>query len=302
MTMRLPELRPILRPQVPGPGWEKVRSSRRAARVWLLIIAVALLVAVLWHPLGIDRTADAMRRDFVAMRLVQSASVGLLAKPLDRAAVVRMVDRAAEIAPHNDTVQQRAGIIYMYAGAYQKAAVHLAGLPDRDMLMQISLGHSLLLSGKAEEGLDILRTAVQETRAREQQGLIGPFHYALYLNNIGYALAEGNVDLERAHALVAEAMRIHPLQPAFIDSLGWCYYRTGDYRQAMFYLERAARLGGPATSAETHYHLGATYARMGRIRLATLALVKALEYDPQYKEAAAELRHLHYSLPRPMRA
>ncbi len=44
MTMRLPELRPILRPQVPGPGWEKVRSSRRAARVWLLIIAVALPV------------------------------------------------------------------------------------------------------------------------------------------------------------------------------------------------------------------------------------------------------------------
>ena len=299
--MRLPELRPILTPQVPGPGWEKVRSPGRTARVWLFIGALVLLVSVLWRPLGIDAMADAMRKDFVAMRLVQSASAALLAKPLDRAAVVRMVDRAVQIAPHNDTVQQRAGILYMYAGAYEKAAGYLASLPDRDMLMEISLGHSLLLSGKAEEGLGILRKAAQQARARKQEGSIGSLHYALYLNNIGYALAEGNVDLERAHALIAEAMRIHPLQPAFIDSLGWCYYRTGDYRQAMFYLERAARLGGPATSAETHYHLGATYAKMGRIRLAALALVKALERDPQCEQAASELQHLNYSLPRPVR-
>ena len=299
--MRLPELRPILTPQVPGPGWEKVRSPGRTARVWLFIGALVLLVSVLWRPLGIDAIADAMRKDFVAMRLVQSASAALLAKPLDRAAVVRMVDRAVQIAPHNDTVQQRAGILYMYAGAYEKAGVYLASLPDRDMLMEISLGHSLLLSGKAEEGLGILRNAAQQARARKQEGSIGLPHYALYLNNTGYALAEGNVDLERAHALIAEAMRIHPLQPAFIDSLGWCYYRTGDYRQAMFYLERAARLGGPATSAETHYHLGATYARMGRIRLAALALVRALECDPQYEQAAYELQHLNYSLPRPVR-
>jgi len=299
--MRLPELRPILTPQVPGPGWEKVRSPGRTARVWLFIIALALVLAALWRPLGIDAIADAMRKDFVAMRLVQSASAALLAKPLDRAAVVRMVDRAVQIAPHNDTVQQRAGILYMYAGAYEKAAGYLARLPDRDMLMEISLGHSLLLSGKAEEGLGILRKAAQQARARKQEGSIGSLHYALYLNNIGYALAEGNVDLERAHALIAEAMRIHHLQPAFIDSLGWCYYRTGDYRQAMFYLERAARLAGPATSAETHYHLGATYAKMGRIRLAALALVKALECDPQYEQAASELQHLNYSLPRPVR-
>jgi tetratricopeptide (TPR) repeat protein len=300
--MRLPKFRPTLTPQVPGPGREKIRGPRRTARVWLLIGALALLIVVLGRPLGIDAMADAMRREFVALRHVQSASAALSAKPLDRAAVVRTLDRAVLIAPHNHAVQQRAGILYMYVGAYQKAAAFLAGLPDRDMLMQISLGHSLLLSGKTEQGLEILHKAAQQARARRQDGTIGVFHYALYLNNIGYALAEANVDLARAHALIAEAMRIHPLQPAFIDSLGWCYYRTGDYRQAMFYLERAARLGGPTTSAETHYHLGATYARMGRIRLAALALAKALEYDPQYEEAAAELRQLNYFLPRPVRA
>ena len=97
-----------------------------------------------------------------------------------------------------------------------------------------------------------------------------------------------------------QAVELAPLQPAYIDSLGWVYYRMGEHRKAAFYLERAIRHGGARNSAENYYHLGAAYARLGKLRLAARALLMALQYDPQYDQAITELRKLRYVLPRPM--
>jgi len=286
---------------VPGPGAEKLRDPRRARRIWLIVATVAALVGVLWGPLGIGAPVSAMRRDFVAMRYLQSAVSAMAAKPVDRAAIVAMVDRATQIAPDNGVVAEQAGGLYMYAGAYHKAAAYLSRISNRDLMTQIHLGHCLLLSGRREDGARVLHKATEEARRSKMSGAIVPFVYALYMNNIGYAYAAAGVELDRAHSLLTEALHIEPLQPAFIDSLGWAYYQSRDYKQALFYLERAVRLAGPLNSAETYYHLGAAYARMGRIRLAAKALLRALEYDPKYEDAQSELHKLGYTLPQPNR-
>ena len=287
---------------MPGPGAEKLRDPRRARRMWLIVAAAVALVGVGWGHLGIGATVSAMRRDFVAMRYLQSAASAVAAKPVDRAAIVAMVDRAVQIAPDNGVVAQQAGALYMYAGAYPTAAAYLSRISDPDLMTQIHLGHCLLLSGRREGGARVLHMATEEARARKRSGAIAPFVYALYMNNIGYAYAAAGVELDRAHSLLTEALHIEPLQPAFIDSLGWAYYQSRDYKQALFYLERAVRLAGPLNSAETYYHLGAAYARMGRIRLAAEALLRALEYDPKYEDAHSELHKLDYALPQPIRA
>ncbi len=299
--MRLPHLSRDI-PQVPGPGAEKLRDPRHARRVWLIVAALVAVLGILSGPLGISTLLDAMRRDFVAMRYVQSAAGALAARPVDRGAVVAMVDRAVQIAPDNSIVAKQAGVLYMYAGAYPKAVARLSRIPERDLATEISLGHCLLLTGRRESGTRILQKATQQAYARRRSSAIGPVAYALYMNNIGYAYAAAGVELQRAHSLLTEAVRLDPLQPAFIDSLGWAYYQSRDPKQALFYLERAVRLAGPFNSAETYYHLGAAYSRMGRVRPAAEALLKALECDPEYQDAQAELHKLGYTLPQPSRA
>jgi len=287
---------------VPGPGAEKVRDPQHVGRLWRIIAAVIVVVLLVWRPLGLGAVVKPIRTDFVAMRHIQSAAGAAAARPMDRAKVAGMVDRAVQVAPENRVVTRYAGLLYMSAGSYEKAARHLSRLEERDLLTDANLGHCLLLSGQREAGTRLLSNVAAGVRAQRQLGAISAMEYAVYLNNIGYAYAAGDVELDQALAMSVEAVQIQPLQPAFIDSLGWAYYQSREYERAMFYLERAVRLGGEGNSAENYYHLGAAYARMGRIRPAAEALAKALRYDPQYQEAAAELRKLGYALPQPARA
>ena len=47
-------------------------------------------------------------------------------------------------------------------------------------------------------------------------------------------------------------------QPAFLDTVGWAYYRNGDYTNAVRYLERA--VAGAGEVPILRYHLGMAYA------------------------------------------
>ena len=42
--------------------------------------------------------------------------------------------------------------------------------------------------------------------------------------------------------MIREAVSDEPLRAAYLDSLGWAYYKTGDLERACEYLRRAARL------------------------------------------------------------
>ncbi len=302
-AMNLPNNRlPI--PLVPGPGTEKVRDAGRAARIWRICLAVLAVILVAGVPLGLGRVIDSFRRDFVAMRLVQEAATDLNVPPVDRTQITAFLDRAIELTPGNSTILRRSADLYMRAGAYQQAVQAFDGLDELDLPTEISLGHSLLLAGDIERGKQVLVRAEREVGEQNAAGDgIGggmpALQYANYLNNIGYAYAEGNAEIERAYRLSAEAARLAPLQPAYIDTYGWVLYHRADYREALFYLERAVRLAGKNNTAETYYHLGAAYARNGQVQPAADALNEALERDPQYEPASEELRKLGYVLPQP---
>lgn len=298
--MNLPRLRlPSARPAPPGPGAEKVRDASSARRKWLAAAVVIAALAALSGPLGLREGLGRMRAEFVAMRYVQTAAEGLTAKPMDRAAIVASLGRAIELAPAHPVVTEQVGVLYMYAGAYEQAVAAFRAQQSGDLSTDISLGHCLLLTGDTKGGTDLLLTAAQRAHEARVSGG-GDYTYTMSMNNIGYALADGNSELPQALEFVRQAVELAPLQPAYIDSLGWVYYRMGEHRKAAFYLERAIRHGGARNSAENYYHLGAAYARLGKLRLAARALLMALQYDPQYDQAITELRKLRYVLPRPM--
>jgi tetratricopeptide (TPR) repeat protein len=77
------------------------------------------------------------------------------------------------------------------------------------------------------------------------------------LNFLGYLLADHNRRLEESEQLILRAVAAEPDNGAYVDSLGWVYYRLGRLQEARTQLERAVDLtdGDPVVRE----HLGDVY-------------------------------------------
>jgi len=72
---------------------------------------------------------------------------------------------------------------------------------------------------------------------------------------------------------------------AYLDSLGWTYFKLGQYEEAEVNLVQAA--GREQTDPTVHDHLGELYEKTGRIRLA--AAQWELSIAEYAKSAAADI-------------
>ena len=61
-------------------------------------------------------------------------------------------------------------------------------------------------------------------------------------------------------------MELEPLNGAYLDSLGWTYFKLGQYEPAEEKLRQAVERD--QTDPTVHDHLGDLYEKTGRIRLA----------------------------------
>ena len=64
----------------------------------------------------------------------------------------------------------------------------------------------------------------------------------LVLNYLGYSWLEMEINLNRAKTMIEEAVKLRPNDGYIVDSLGWAYYRLGDFNNAIHFLERALEL------------------------------------------------------------
>jgi Flp pilus assembly protein TadD len=82
------------------------------------------------------------------------------------------------------------------------------------------------------------------------------------LNYLGYSWVNRGTHIQEGMTMIEKALDAQPDEGAYVDSLGWAYYRLGDYKKAVENLERAATLD--AGDAEINDHLGDAYWRDGR--------------------------------------
>jgi tetratricopeptide (TPR) repeat protein len=82
------------------------------------------------------------------------------------------------------------------------------------------------------------------------------------LNQVGYSQIEHRENVERASALIAQASKLRPEDPAITDSLGWVLYLQGKAAEAVPVLERAA--AGDPREPTINEHLGDAYWATGR--------------------------------------
>ncbi len=97
---------------------------------------------------------------------------------------------------------------------------------------------------------------------------------AMTLNYLGYMLADRGVRLEEAKGYIQAALEQDPHNGAYLDSLGWVFYKLDQLDLAEQNLLKAVqRISRDAT---IHDHLGDVYYRTGRIREALIHWQKAL--------------------------
>jgi len=94
------------------------------------------------------------------------------------------------------------------------------------------------------------------------------------LNYYGYMLGDLGIRLDEAEALVQKALKEDPYNGAYLDSLGWIYFKENKLNASESTLRKAVER--ERHDATIHAHLGDLYAKLGRSDLAAAEWEKSL--------------------------
>ena len=176
----------------------------------------------------------------------------------------------------------------------------LKGKPeDRDVYLRLAIMNTRLKRwSEAEEALDkaeqlstkaedkeyvyFLRGSTFEREKKYDQSeaefrkilAINPQN-SMTLNYLGYMNADRGVQLEESFNFISQAVKLEPTNGAYLDSLGWAYFKLGKYELAEETLNKASlRMGSDPTVQD---HLGDLYQKTGRLKLAAAHWERAVE-------------------------
>ena len=142
--------------------------------------------------------------------------------------------------------------VYLTEGEILKAAKQYEDAIDlyTEALQQLTNNNQLLYAraltlekiGKIDDAVKDLETVVNKEPENAQA-----------LNALGYTLVDKTKQLERGLGYIKQAFKLEPNDAAIHDSMGWAYYRLGQYDKAIKYLRRAFE---KLKDAEVAAHLG----------------------------------------------
>ncbi|MDQ5920215.1 MAG: hypothetical protein QG673_271 [Pseudomonadota bacterium] len=88
---------------------------------------------------------------------------------------------------------------------------------------------------------------------------------AFAYNDLGYIYADQTRDYKQAKKYADKAYKLAPNDPNVLDTLGWIYYKLGDYNKALSYIKSSYDMNYSVDSA---HHLVAVYLALNRQDLA----------------------------------
>lgn len=112
-------------------------------------------------------------------------------------------------------------------------------------------------------------------------------------NALGYSLAERNIRLDEAYALIEQALKLAPDDPFIMDSMGWVQFRLGRLKEAESMLRRAYEM---RPDVEIAAHLGEVLWVKGQKADAQKLWRDAQTKDPKNDTLKSTLARLNVSL------
>jgi len=191
------------------------------------------------------------------------------------------VDTAAFEAEDNAELAYYLGLCYTKLERHNDALLYLeqvvtAGTdPLRVYQCRLTLAYIYVISGRSKlaefelgrllkggyESIQIYTTMAYAAWSQKQyQKAVDFYEKALdmdqsnttALNGLGYILADSDIDIKRGITLCRKAVDKKPKSAAYLDSLGWAYFKNGNLQEAKAWLRRAFELAPHQKEIKNH--------------------------------------------------
>jgi tetratricopeptide (TPR) repeat protein len=176
--------------------------------------------------------------------------------------------------PEDREVYLRLGIIYTRSKRWNEAlealakAEQLSTKPDDKAYVSFLRGDLYQRQKMFDQAEAEFKKVLAVTAPTDPQA-------AATLNYLGYMNADRGVKLDESLNFVKQALTFEPNNGAYLDSLGWVYFKLGKYDLAEQNLTKAeTRMGTDPTVQE---HLGDLYQKTGRLKLAAAHWDRAVQ-------------------------
>ena len=120
-----------------------------------------------------------------------------------------------------------------------------------------------------------------------KQGLEIDETYHPILNSLGYIYAEEGINLDEAETMLSVALKAEPENGAYLDSLGWVFFKKGDLAQAEEYLTKAISY---VKDPDIYEHLGDLYIELGDVEKAMSYYEEGLSHFPHDKDLKSRIK------------
>ncbi|HEV3513364.1 MAG TPA: tetratricopeptide repeat protein [Candidatus Sulfotelmatobacter sp.] len=239
-------------------GYQEIIDTYREAKQWPQATAVA-------------KEAVQKMPDDRDLRMVLDAQLADMGQVDQAVADVRSMLKGG---PEDRDVYVRLGIIYTRAKRWNDALDTLAKA-EQLSTKNDDKAYVYFLRGDLYQRQKMFDQA--EAQFQKVLSLTPPSdpQSAATLNYLGYMNADRGVKLEESLNYIKQALAFEPNNPAYLDSLGWAYFKLGKYDLAEENLDKAAaHMGSDPTVQE---HLGDLYQKTGRLKLAAAHWDRAVQ-------------------------
>lgn len=188
-----------------------------------------------------------------------------------------VLKKAVSSEPKNTYILKGLAAVYYQQKKFEKAISTyklILDIDKNDYEALFLMGSILEDSGKRQEAIEKFKETLS----------IKP-DYPDALNSLGYVYAEEGKNLKEAKEFIEKALSFDPENGAYIDSLGWVYFKMNLVDKAIENLEKASSL---FSDSVIYDHLGDSYFKKGLFDKAVSAWNKSLELDTSKEKIIRE--------------
>jgi tetratricopeptide (TPR) repeat protein len=187
---------------------------------------------------------------------------------------IKLLSDASQKSPKNAEFNYYLGTFYEEEEQFEKAEIAIKKaiqLDPNNPKYYFRLGVVYDKLNRKEASMEAMRKVIA----------IDPKH-SNALNYLGYTYADLGQNLDEAEQLIKEALKYKPDDGYITDSLGWVYYKKGDFEKALKYLQKAVEI--VPDDPIMLEHLGDAYLKLNDKVNALKSYKKSLQHKEKDKE------------------